>query len=207
MDSALSPAPPAAGLRSSRVPGRRSPVVAGLLGWLVPGLGHVYVGQPLKALLLFAAIVPTFTVGLALTDYTCVNPQKYGLEFVAHAWLGGPTILALHGTRDHVLEWMPRWFDVGRLYAAIAGLLNVVALSDVLGAALARNRVVDRLRRRVERVPDEWVELLPPLVEIDGRERLFSAVDEAVAGNGPAAEGAARPAIPGEVVLDPEEPR
>ena len=125
MDSALSPAPPAAGLRSARVPGRRSPAVAGLLGWLVPGLGHLYVGQPLKALLFFAAIVPTFAVGLALTDYTCVNPQKYGLEFVAHAWLGGPTILALHGTRDHMLEWMPRWFDVGRLYAAIAGTQQI----------------------------------------------------------------------------------
>jgi hypothetical protein len=218
MDSVLSPAmdaPPPTALRPSTR--RKSVALAAVLGWAVPGLGHAYVGQPLKALLFFAAIVPTFAIGLALTDFTCVNPQKYTLEFVAHAWLGGPTAVAMHWTKDHLLDSMPRWFDVGRLYAAVAGLLNVVALSDVMGVALARNRIVDRMRRRQSH-PATWGEPLPSdlppgslveapaLMEIDDRDAFFSAVDEAAGGGASEAAPPARPAITGDVLLDASSP-
>ena len=43
------------------------------------------------------------------------------------------------------------WLEVGRLYAAVAGLLNVVAMCDAVGEVLAHNdriRVQADLRRR-----------------------------------------------------------
>jgi hypothetical protein len=111
-------------------------------------LGQVYAGRPLKALLFFLAILPTYVIGLWLTDFTCVNPAKYPLEFVAHVLLGGPTLLTLHLTDGRILESMPRWFEVGRLYAAVGALLNVVAVSDALGEVVLHNRRVEEFRRR-----------------------------------------------------------
>ena len=75
-----------------------------------------------------------------------------GLEFVAHALIGGPTAAAYGSSSDLFLgEPMP-WFEVGRLYVAVAGLLNIVAICDALGCVLAHNvRAEDRraLRERI----------------------------------------------------------
>jgi hypothetical protein len=130
---------------------RRSAFVAAALGWLLPGLGQIYVGRPGKAFLMFVAIGGLFYLGLYLTGFTCVNPQTYSLEFAAHAFLGGPTAAAYLETRDLVITQPMPWFEVGRLYAAVAGLLNVVAICDALGEVLAHNkrvRVQNDLRRR-----------------------------------------------------------
>jgi hypothetical protein len=44
----------------------KNPVIAGVLAWLVPGLGHYYQGRIVKAILFFFCIVPTFCVGCIL---------------------------------------------------------------------------------------------------------------------------------------------
>jgi hypothetical protein len=44
----------------------KNPVIAGVLTWLVPGLGHYYQGRIAKAILFFFCIVPTFWVGCVL---------------------------------------------------------------------------------------------------------------------------------------------
>jgi hypothetical protein len=134
----------------ARLPGSRSVAVAALLGWVVPGLGQIYVGRPLKALLFFLAVVPVFFGGLAMTGFTAVNPSKYGLEFAAQILAGGPTALSLQAFGDRVIDKLPRWFDVGRLYVAVGGLLNVVAISDALGEVLLRNQQLQRIHLRRE---------------------------------------------------------
>lgn len=131
---------------------RRSPILAGILGWAVPGLGQLYAGRPGKALVMALTIGALFYGGWAMTGYTGVDPNSYGLEFVAHAWIGGPTAAAYWSSRDLVLAQPMPWFEVGRLYAAVAGLLNIVAICDALGSVLEHNvRAEDRraLRARI----------------------------------------------------------
>lgn len=128
---------------------RRAPLVAAILGWAVPGLGQVYAGRPGKAVLLAATIVGLFYAGWAMTGFTGVDPYTYGLEFVAHAWLGGPTAYAYWTSREIVLTQPLPWFEVGRLYAAVAGLLNIVAICDALGGVLEHNvRAAERDEER-----------------------------------------------------------
>ncbi len=47
----------------------KNPVVAGVLAWLVPGLGHFYQGRMAKAVLFFCCIVPTFVIGCILGSH------------------------------------------------------------------------------------------------------------------------------------------
>lgn len=130
------PPPPPALPRRIR---RRSAMTAGILGWVVPGLGQVYAGRPGKGLLLATTVGALFYAGWAMTGFTAVNPHEYGLEFVAHAWLGGPTAWAYWSTRGLELSQAMPYFEVGRLYAAVAGLLNIVAICDALGCVLEHN--------------------------------------------------------------------
>jgi hypothetical protein len=124
------------------VPAARSALVAAVFGWLVPGFGQLYMGRPFKALLMFVSIGGLFYGGLALTGFTCVNPHTYALEFAAHSLLGGPTAAAYYLTQGYELSTPLPWFEVGRLYAAVAGLLNVVAICDALGDVIEHNRDV-----------------------------------------------------------------
>lgn len=153
---------------------RRSPAAAAVLGWAVPGLGQLYAGSPGKALLMMAAIGGLFYGGLAMTGFTCVDPNTYGLEFVAHAWIGAPTAWAYWHGRDIVLSDPMPYFEVGRLYVAVGGLLNIVAVCDALDAVLKHNvRAADRKaeRDRILTAHDEAVlvaaapSLAPPPIE------------------------------------------
>ena len=118
----------------------RSPYVAALLAWLVPGLGQVFAGRPAKGALYFAAIAGTFLLGWWLTDFTAVDPNHYPLDFAAQVFAGGPTFLALETARGHVLASLPKWLEVGRLYVLVAGLLNLVAVTDAVGESITRSR-------------------------------------------------------------------
>jgi len=140
----MAPFPP----RPSRTPRRRPPALAALLGWLLPGLGQLFLGRPLKALLFFSAILTTFLVGWVLTGLTAVDPQRFRLDFIGQAFLGLPTFAALSIGANQTLESMPAFFEVGRLYVLVAGLMNVVAICDAVGDAISRDRQI--LAERLE---------------------------------------------------------
>jgi hypothetical protein len=46
----------------------KDPVLAALLAWLIPGLGHWYQGRRHKAVLFFVCILGTFIYGLYLGE-------------------------------------------------------------------------------------------------------------------------------------------
>ena len=143
---AQEPPPPPALPRRIR---RRDPLVAAILGWVIPGLGQVYAGRPGKALVLAATIGGLFYAGWAMTGFTGVDPDTYLLHFVAHACLGGPTAWAFWSSRSvELVEAMP-YLETGLLYSSVAGLLNVVAICDALGCVLEHNvRAEDRSEER-----------------------------------------------------------
>jgi TM2 domain-containing membrane protein YozV len=136
---------------SSPEPGRRrDPVLAVLLGWLIPGFGHVYVGRPWKGLLYLAIIGAVFGGGLLLSRGLCVTPEREPVWFVGQAFGGIPAGLAAWMTRDLVPHERLATFDVGLLYTTVGGLLNLVAISDVLGIVDVRNRTWEAWRRDQE---------------------------------------------------------
>lgn len=106
-----------------------------LLGWIVPGAGHLFVGRPGKALLYFVLVVGTYALGLRFAEFLCVNRDREPYWFLGQALCGGPTAAVLHLTRDYELTHRVPFYDVGLLYTTAAGLLNAVAVADALGLA------------------------------------------------------------------------
>lgn len=118
-----------------RPPSARPALVTGLLGFLVPGLGHLFVGRPGKALLYFVVVVGTYALGLRLGEFLCVNREREPYWFLGQVLAGGPTAAALHLTKDLVVTHRVPFYDLGLLYTTAAGLLNAVAVADALGIA------------------------------------------------------------------------
>lgn len=136
----------------------RYPELAAFLAFLVPGLGHVYLGRHRKGLLAFVVLVGLFGWGVGISRGECVSlaadeDSGHRYAFVAQVGAGLPTALALLSTHsyqvktalgmkaqepdrvsnhfqdDDYVERLPK-LDEGLLYTMIAGLLNLLLIYD-----------------------------------------------------------------------------
>lgn len=119
----------------------RSPLVAGLLGCLVPGAGHVYAGRPGRGLRFFMALGLLFGLGVAmharllppggLEDplglLRCAAQVAIGLPYGLARWLVDPMGLP-----------MDPGYDYGNTFTEVAGLLNVLVILDAWDTAAGR---------------------------------------------------------------------
>lgn len=120
--------------------------LAGFLAWLVPGLGHLYVGERARGLVLLVTVTATFWSGIAIGGVRgTVDPKDRFLWFLAQSCSGGNTAaayllqramgpVAVDGKRSgQVDSWLS--VEVGVHFTGVAGLLNVVVILDALARA------------------------------------------------------------------------
>jgi len=125
--------------------------IAGFLAWLVPGLGHIYLGHRVRGIICLVTITLTFWTGVAIGGVQgTVDPRERTLWFMAQLCTGGNTLAAygLHqAVEPHANESsatvqrpaavLAQWLssDVGVHYTGVAGLLNLLIILDALGRA------------------------------------------------------------------------
>jgi len=122
--------------------------IAGFLAWLVPGLGHVYLGDRGRGLVCLVTIMATFWTGVAIGGVrSTIDPQNRKLWFVAQLGTAGNAIAgyALHlavtpvdePVSDGPVAITAHWaaIDVGTHYTGVAGLLNLLVIFDVVSRA------------------------------------------------------------------------
>lgn len=118
--------------------------LAGLLSWLLPGLGHIVNGHRARGLILLVCITVTFWGGIAIGGVQdTVAPQKRFPWFMAQVCTGTHGMVAyawaerLRAHPDHVEHANPSFesVNVAVVYTGIAGLLNLLVILDALGRA------------------------------------------------------------------------
>jgi hypothetical protein len=126
---------------AQRVPGERSsmPAIALVLGWLIPGAGHLLQGKWIRGLLLFVSVVAMFLIGLSqqgkiyVPDGDILNMLGFagqlgaGILYVlarAFGW-GAATVVNVYG-------------DWGTKFIVVAGLLNYISAVDAHSIANGR---------------------------------------------------------------------
>ena len=136
-------------------------LTAGVLAWLIPGAGHWFQGRRHKAVLFFWTITGLFVFGMVLGQgrvvYAKWHPrQERRFIYLCQIGVGLPSLPALVAARRAAAEkqtlignlkwYMPpdraelnqlyhtlnRRFELGTLFTAIAGLLNLLVIYDVL---------------------------------------------------------------------------
>lgn len=102
-----------------------------IVGWLIPGAGHFLVGRWKRGLLLAAAIIVMFVLGLAMQGkvYSNAHDILEVLGFIGDLGNGllyiGSRILGLGADSVQVVTG-----DYGTRFIVVAGLLNVIAAVD-----------------------------------------------------------------------------
>ncbi len=117
-----------------------SPTLVLVAGWLVPGLGHLLLKKPIRAVLLFLSVVAMFCLGLALHGKvyspTTGDPLDV-LGFAGQIGAGGLYLIAkAMGLGATALS--DTLSDYGTKFAVVAGLLNVMAAVDAQSLANGR---------------------------------------------------------------------
>lgn len=126
-----------------------------LLGWFVPGAGHLSRGFRRQGLIVMGVLVPLFVLGLFISDFEAVSRDLHPYAFWAEIGIAGGTLplVAIGVNEDKILEGMqsiheyqdvPALNDTGVLFCCIAGLLNLLALFDLLDRSLSPPRLVAR---------------------------------------------------------------
>lgn len=115
--------------RGRSFPGR--PGLSVLLAWLVPGLGHVREGQRTKGYIVGGAILLLWVAGLWFSGFCGVDRAQLYWWWAAQGGLGGPTLVATPLLGPLMIDHEIATMDLGVTLLSLAGLLNVVAMTDV----------------------------------------------------------------------------
>lgn len=130
------PRPPGGEVVDSREAGRRN-LAAALLAWVVPGLGHFYLGRRGRAIAFCAIVVISLATGLALDGnlYRVVPEQP--LSFFAT--LGSMGMGALYFLARWVFGYQGEiagsGYEYGSAFILTAGLMNLLLVLDALDIA------------------------------------------------------------------------
>ncbi len=121
--------------------------IAAVCGWLVPGLGHIVIGEKKRGLIIMAAILGLFVAGLLIGGVEVINSHviqpgpghdgKWNLWFFAQVMVS-PAVFVLEVVRDLLVNEnkltpaIGRIHEIGTLYCAMAGMLNLLVVIDVV---------------------------------------------------------------------------
>ncbi|MEW5974695.1 MAG: DUF6677 family protein [Acidobacteriota bacterium] len=109
---------------------------------LFPGLGHLLLGRWVRALLLAAAILLLFGMGLKLEGKLYTLSQEewiMNLPFLADASIGIPYVLAMQwGYGEGNLQ--NQSYEYATTFLLVAGLLNLLVCLNCWDLAIGRKR-------------------------------------------------------------------
>ena len=116
------------------------PALVLLVGWLVPGAGHLLLGKWVRALLLFAAIMTMYLIGLALAGKIYTPNTGDLLDMLGFAGQLGMGLLYMLA---RFFGWgaasvVNTLADYGTKFLVVGGLLNVIATIDAHSLANGR---------------------------------------------------------------------
>ena len=130
-------------MTGERAAATRSPILATVLAWIVPGLGHFYLGRRRTALAFAAIIVVTFVAGISFQGRLYSVEAGQPLTILATFAVFGSGILNLAA---RLLSDNPggailaTTYEYGCAYLLTAGLMNLLLVLDAWDIATGRKR-------------------------------------------------------------------
>jgi hypothetical protein len=147
----------------------RDPRFAAFLGWLVPGLGHLYQGRTAKGLLFMVTILSTFAYGMYLGDGRVVYASTTRPPIPVGVSRRGIVLL---------LEQNMRWHYLCQVPVGLAAIPAYVQIWRVESGKPPINWFGDRFQRP-PLTPDQAREFFPDLSSDERNERFFQTQDHA----------------------------
>ncbi len=114
-------------------------LIVGLLGWFVPGAGHLVLKEKSHAIVIFTAIVLTLGMGLYIGSIGVINPVGAKPWYVAQM-MNSPAVAVLSRlTEAGAYPVYGRPNEIGQIYTSTAGLLNLLCIVNAVYLAHLRS--------------------------------------------------------------------
>ena len=117
-----------------------STAVAACLAWVLPGMGHWWLGHRTRAAIFFVVITVTFWAGVAVGGVrNTISPKDNGAWIAAQLCVGPQALFALYLNQKTVertdsdslkAAWPAS--NISVVYAGVAGLLNLLVIIDAM---------------------------------------------------------------------------
>jgi len=118
--------------------GWKSPALPVLLTWICPGLGHWFQGRKLRGTLVFLSLVGCVVLGTILADASNLSRERHYYYWGGQVMAGAPALLLQLVWGAKSLNSYVPYGEAGLVFAAVAGMLNILAMLDVYGFAARR---------------------------------------------------------------------
>jgi hypothetical protein len=128
-----------------------------LAGWLLPGTGYWLIGERARALTVGVTILAVFVLGILISGIRVVQapdltgPGNPAQRILTRPWFIGQVLIGPVGIgaayasdklaespRYHAIEAKARLAEIGTLYTAVAGMLNLLTIIDSSYRAASR---------------------------------------------------------------------
>ncbi len=129
--------------KAQSVPALRPPAVAMALAWLLPGLGHFYLGRRRSAVAFAAIVAATFLAGLSFQGrlYTVEAGQPLTILATFAVYGAGLLNIAARLLSDNPGGTiLAPTYEYGCAYLLTAGLMNLLLVLDAYDVASGRKR-------------------------------------------------------------------
>jgi len=127
---------------ATALPQRRA-ATAALLAWIVPGLGHFYLGKRRTAILFAAIVTACFVLGLSFEGRLYTIEQGQPLTILATFAVYGAGILNLAArmlSSNIGGTVLAPTYEYGCAYLLTAGLMNLLLMLDAWDIATGRKK-------------------------------------------------------------------
>ncbi len=116
-------------------------IPACILAWLLPGLGHLYLGRRTKGLIFFGCLLALFLLGVAMDSrlqlYLGLEDPLALLFSLAQMAMGAP-YFAARALGFDAGNVKAVTYEYGNTFTAVAGLLNILVILDVYDTVRGR---------------------------------------------------------------------
>lgn len=117
-----------------------NPILICVVGWLIPGGGHLWQGRRQKGLVFLLALPAMFAVGLWLSGRLFpfeLSQPLVALEAFANAGMGLPYLIASAMALGQGVVTAAS-YEYGNAFLIVSGLLNMLVVIDAYDIALGR---------------------------------------------------------------------
>jgi hypothetical protein len=128
-------------------------LIVAILAWIVPGAGHFFIKEKKRAAIIFVTITATFAIGLFAGSIAVIDPVGAWPWYIGQM-ITTPAVALVAQAAQHATMMGPneeliplvsygRPHDIGQIYTAIAGAMNLLSiLSAVYMAHSGRGEMI-----------------------------------------------------------------
>ena len=107
-------------------------ILVALAGWIVPGGGYLLIKETARGLVIFAAIVLTFCLGIYISSIGAVDPIGSLLWFLLQIASSPFVAIIGHFTAGGGFPVYGRPCEIGQIYTGTAGWLNLLCIVNAV---------------------------------------------------------------------------